>query len=53
MSNLENKRFGGGYCPPEITVARIVIEHGFAGSLTPSGEDDKQIDDLDNWEGWD
>lgn len=51
MSDLENKRFGGGYCPPEITVARIDIECGFRGSLTPSG-DDKQIEDLEDWEGW-
>lgn len=53
MSDLKNKNFEGGYCPPEIAVERIDIECGFAGSLTPSGGDDKQIDDLDNWEDWD
>lgn len=52
MSDLENKRHGEGYCPPGITVERIDIECGFASSLDLSG-DDKEIDDLENWEGWD
>lgn len=49
-------RQGGGssYTPPEISIHALIVESGFANSLSITSPDDDlpQIDDLENWDKW-